>query len=493
MIMDKLVNTALVLLLLAGGCASPKGVPVQASAVPGAEPAPNDGGPAVAVPGPEPGPVDNVAPVAETVPPESPDVTAEVTSVPEPGPADEDATSDDEEPSALDQALDLVESAREHWSAGEHDRAIEALDQAYALLLHAPADSGDKEAQQQKEDLRFMISKRLMEIYASRFTAAKGTHKEIPLTVNEHVQREIALFQDQERDFFLESYSRSGKYREAMVQAFREAGLPEELSWLPLIESGYKVRALSRARALGLWQFIPSTGYKYGLKRNDWIDERLDPEKSTAAAIAYLKELHQMFGDWATVLAAYNCGEGAVLRAIRFQKIDYLDNFWDLYGRLPRETARYYPRFLATLAIIREPEKYGITLPELQRPAPFETVSFEKPVQLAKLADKIGCDTEDLAGLNPELRHQATPPGPYTLRIPTGTAEATVAALDSLPKYAPPRPSYVVHRVRRGETLSAIAAQYRTSVSRIMDANNLRSGRMIRAGQKLKIPLTRVS
>jgi membrane-bound lytic murein transglycosylase D len=277
------------------------------------------------------------------------------------------------------------------------------------------------------------------------------------------------------------------------VKAFRDAGLPEDLAWLPLIESGFKVRALSRARALGLWQFIPSTGYKYGLKRTDWIDERLDPEKATAAAIAYLKELHQIFGDWATVLAAYNCGEGAVLRVIRNQKVNYLDNFWDLYERLPRETARYYPRFLATLAIVKDPEKYGFSFGETERQMPYEIVPLEKAVQLAKLADTIGRDADELAELNPELRHQATPPGSYALKVPPGTADATLAAVASLPSYAPPRPSYVVHHVRRGETLSSIAHSYRTSVSRIMDANNLRSSRYLRAGQRLRIPLTRTS
>ncbi len=466
----------LVLLLLAAGC--------------GAKP-----GPSASLSATNPTPGNSVTTTAsDSGPWVPPIVTAATPSTLDAASAEDDTDGDDaEEPGVLDQALELVESAQEAWTAGERDRAIEALDQAYAALLKAPADGGDKEVLQQKEDLRFLISKRLMEIYASRFITAKGTHKEIPLTVNEHVEREIALFQNQERDYFLDSYRRSGRYRESMAKAFREAGLPEDLSWLPLIESGYKVRALSRARALGLWQFIPSTGYKYGLKRNDWIDERLDPDKSTQAAIDYLKELHQMFGDWATVLAAYNCGEGAVLRAIRGQKIDYLDNFWDLYERLPRETARYYPRFLATLAIVKDPAKYGFTLSKLDQPASFETVSFEKPVQLARLADKIGCDSEELEGLNPELRHQATPPGSYTLRVPPGKATATTAAVDSLPKYAPPKPTYVVHRVRRGETLSTIAMHYRTSVSRIIDANNLRSGRMIRAGQRLKIPLTRAS
>lgn len=405
----------------------------------------------------------------------------------------EDEAEGDDEGTPLDAALELVESARLSWTSGENDRAIEALDQAYAALLKTEDDGTGKELQQQKDDLRFLISKRLLEIYASKYRTTNGTHKEIPLTVNEHVEREIRLFQTQERDFFLESYRRSGRYRDQMVREFREAGLPEDLTWLPLIESGFKVRALSRARALGLWQFIPSTGYKFGLKRNAAIDERLDPEKATAAAIAYLKELHHIFGDWATSLAAYNCGEGAVLRVIRSQKIDYLDNFWDLYDRLPRETSRYYPRFLATLAIIKDPEKYGFKLGELDRPEPYEVVTVTKPVNLKMLAAKAGADENALAGLNPELRYSATPGGPYALRVPPGKGEAVLATVDALPAWSPPRPAYVVHRVRRGETLSTLAVRYRTSIDRIRNANNLRSSRLIRVGQKLRIPLTNAS
>jgi membrane-bound lytic murein transglycosylase D len=317
-----------------------------------------------------------------------------------------------------------------------------------------------------------------------------GKHKEIPVVVNRHVENEIKLFQTLERDFFLESYYRSGRYHDEMVKAFREAGLPEEIAWLPLIESGFKVRALSRARALGLWQFIPSTGYKFGLKRTEWIDERLDPEKSTAAAIAYLKELHQLFGDWATVLAAYNCGEGNVLRVIRQQKVNYLDNFWDLYERLPRETARYYPRFLAVLTILKDPDKYGFTLEERDKPMPpYEVLSIERPLQLTKIAEKIGCSDEELVALNPELRHAATPDAAYDLKLPLGKKDVLSASLDTLPKWSPPKPSYVYHRVRRGETLSTIAVRYRSSIQKIVEANNLKSGRMIRVGQKLKIPV----
>jgi membrane-bound lytic murein transglycosylase D len=401
---------------------------------------------------------------------------------------DEGSDADEADENILDTAMELIDSSQEHWSAGDRDRAIDALDQAYAVILKLPVDADPKEVQQ-KEDLRFVISKRLTEIYASRFTSVNGNGKEIPLTVNDHVEREIRLFQTVERDFFLESYQRSGRYREQFARTIRDAGMPEDLSWLPLIESGFKAKALSRARALGLWQFIPSTGYKFGLKRNDWVDERLDPEKSTMAAIAYMTELHQIFGDWATVLAAYNCGEGNVLRVIRQQKINYLDNFWDLYERLPRETSRYYPRFLAVLAIVKDPAKYGFELGKTDKPLLYETITIERPVHLQKLAEKAGCDFEDIAALNPELRHAATPGAPYNLKVPPGSQETVLAAAASLPKWSPPKQTYVVHRVRQGETLSTIAVRYRTSIGRIMDANNMRSGRMIRAGQKLKIPL----
>jgi membrane-bound lytic murein transglycosylase D len=214
----------------------------------------------------------------------------------------------------LDDALELCQVSQEFWQKGELENAVDALDQAYALILGVDATDQPKLIQQ-KEDLRFMISKRILEIYASRNIVVNGNHDAIPLVMNNHVQAEIKRFTiGSERKFFKQAYQRSGRYRPQIVAALREAGLPEELSWLPLIESGFKVNALSRSRALGLWQFIPSTGYKFGLKRDKFIDERMDPVKSTTAAIGYLKELHGIFGDWSTVLAAYNCGEGRVLR-----------------------------------------------------------------------------------------------------------------------------------------------------------------------------------
>jgi membrane-bound lytic murein transglycosylase D len=396
-------------------------------------------------------------------------------------------TADDDQ-ALLDNALELTESAQGYWEDNDIEQAFESLDEAYSLILKVSSDSSKPELAEEKEDIRFMISKRIMEMYAARQISVKGSHNEIPLVVNDHVMREIQSFQNLERDFFLESYKRSGRYRESIVKALNEAGLPEDLSWLPLIESGFKTRALSKSHALGLWQFIPSTGYKFGLKRNDWTDERLDPDKSTAAAIAYFKELHGMFGDWATVLAAYNCGEGSVARVIRDQKINYLDNFWDFYERLPRETARYYPRFLAVLAIVKDPAKYGFTLDELDKPLAYEEVNIERPVRLSALAVKSGLDSDDLATLNPELRRDATPATSYVLRVPQGKKESVLASIDSLPKWSPPKVEYVVHRVRRGETLSLIALRYRTSMDKIRAANNLKRGNLLRVGQRLKIP-----
>ena len=387
----------------------------------------------------------------------------------------------------LDSALEFCQAAQEFWQKGELENALEALDRAYALILDI--DTYDKpKLIQQKEDLRFLISKRILEIYASRNIVVNGNHNAIPMVMNKHIQNEIDLFtKGKEKNYFIESYRRSGMFRPRIVPELKAAGLPVELSWLPLIESGFKVRALSRARALGLWQFIPSTGYKFGLKRDKFIDERLDPVKSTKAAIEYLKELHQIFGDWSTVLAAYNCGEGKVLRVIRKQNVNYLDNFWDLYERLPRETARYVPRFLATLHIIKNPEKYGVDLTKTDQPLEYETVDVSKQVHINNVAKSIDVSPKILKLLNPELRYKILPPEKYLLKVPPGSGQTLIAKLDEIPVSSPPAKKYVYHRIRRGETLSVIARRYKTSVRRIMRANNMRSSHIV-AGRLLKIP-----
>jgi len=280
---------------------------------------------------------------------------------------------------------------------------LDTLDEAYSLLIDV---NGDTAIAQEKDDLRLLISKRILAVYSSKQMVIKGKNSEIPLVMNADIEKEICLFQGPERENFIAAYQRSGLYRPVIVKALRKAGIPEEFFWLPLVESFFKINAYSRARALGLWQFIPSTGYKFGLSRDEWIDERMDVHKSTQAAIAYLKELHNMFGDWLTVLAAYNCGEGRVLRVISRQKIDYLDGFWDLYRQLPNETARYVPRLLATLHIVKDPQKYGFNLDNTEKPINFETVKVNKIMKLKDIAEKTGVSEEELCLLNSELRQR---------------------------------------------------------------------------------------
>ncbi len=356
----------------------------------------------------------------------------------------------------IDQALELCNIAQEMWEEGRLEEALAYLDDSYAIILDIDAEAS-LDISQQKEDVRFLISKRILEIYASRHVAVAGSHDEIPIILNEHVKYEINRLTGPEKAFLINSLERSGRFRPYILSQLKEAGLPEELSWLPLIESGYQLRALSSARALGLWQFIPSTGYKFGLTRNQYIDERMDPEKSTRAAIAYLKELHNLFGDWTTVLAAYNCGEGRVLRTIRNQRLNYLDNFWDLYQNLPRETARYVPRFLATLHIIQNIDTYGIIVQDPLRPIPYKTFDVNKQIRLTDIAKEISVSADELKALNPELRYDILPPETYRLKIPENKSDQFLAKLDKIKTaYAAPQ-MLGYHKIRRGETLSSIA------------------------------------
>lgn len=387
----------------------------------------------------------------------------------------------------LESALSTYQDAQAAWERGESEAALQALDEAYGFILraHLPPDSP---LLQEKKDLRLLIAQRIQQIYAARLMPAGDNHKSIPLEENKEVLKEIACFQGKEKSYFLEAYRRSGLYRGLIVEELRKEGLPDELSWLPMIESFFKVRALSRARALGMWQFISSTGYRFGLKRDRYIDERMDPVKSTRAAIQYLNELHAFFGDWLTALAGYNCGEIRVQNVIRSQRINYLDNFWDLFRQLPFETARYVPRFIATLLIIKNPEKYGFVLPPPDPPLTFDTVTVDKPFKLAALAPALGTTAAELLTLNPELRHDSTPSYEYSLRVPAGQGEKALLAAAGLAKWIPPEAQYTWHTVRKGETLSTIAARNRTSVSAIVRLNNLRSKHYLRIGQRLKIP-----
>lgn len=387
----------------------------------------------------------------------------------------------------LEDALSAYQDAQIAWDKTDIDTALAALDDAYGLLLQLDLPQ-ESPLNQEKNDLRLLIAQRIQEIYASHLIAVGENHRSIPLVENQDVLVEIKSFQTVEKKYFEDAYRRSGLYREMILEELRKEGMPEELSWVPIFESGFKVNAYSRARALGLWQFISSTGYRFGLQRTRWVDERMDPEKSTRAAIQYLKELHAFFGDWITALAAYNCGEFRVQRLIRNQRINYLDNFWDLYKLLPRETARFVPRFIATLLIINNPAKYGMTLPSPNPPIEHETIEIYRPVKLSTLSSNLGLSPDALEILNPELRHRSTPEGKYSLKVPLGYGEKTLAAIDQTARWIPPEATYSIHYVRKGETVGGIAQRYRTSISAIARLNRLNRRYTIYPGQRLKVP-----
>ena len=402
----------------------------------------------------------------------------------------------------LDEALDYCQLAQDYWLKGQLENAISALDQAYALIIKVDTFNRPRLIQQ-KEDLRFLITRRIQDIYGSRNVVAKGSINAIPKIMNDYVKAEIdSLTTGYEKDFFINAYQRSGRYRKYIEAELTKEGLPVELAWLPLIESGYNVKALSPARALGLWQFIPSTGYRFGLSRDKYVDERLDPYKSTKAAILYLKELHHLFGDWETVLAAYNCGEGRVLRTINSQSINYLDNFWDLYEKLPRETARYVPRFQATLHIVQNLKQYGLSEIDPEMPMDFETVPVSRQLNIKSIADSTGISESTLKRLNPELRYGVIPGDNYPFKIPNGASDMLLAQMDDIPetnglpaeaadseKASSSHPEKMAsHKVKRGETLASLAKQYKTTQQNIVQINNLKKNAKIKPGMVLLIP-----
>ena len=462
------------LAILLWACSSgPK--PVQAPAVSPAKPASESAQPRTAQP------QENKIPEARTIiPPEEKKSAVEGANLQE-KPV---ASDKDEAAAVLEEALNVYQEAGQARERGDLDGALNSLDEAYRLILRAklPPDSS---LLQEKSNLRLLIAQRIQEISAIRRNPVNGNHKAIPLVENKYVLFEIEQFKGPERKLLEESYKRSGLYKDWIQGELRKAGLPEEFCWLPVIESWYQVKALSRARALGMWQFIKSTGLRYGLTRDRFVDERMDPFKATTAAIKYLEELHSLFGDWLTALASYNCGEARVQYCINTQSIKYLDDFWELFQRLPFETARYVPRFIATLLVIQNPEKYGFVLPEPYPPLKFETIKVNYPTKLATLSGSLGLEASELIYLNPELLNESTPNKEYELRVPVGSSEKALAAISSLPKYIPPE--YATHIVSSGQTLSQIAARYGTSVEYLMRLNGLR-GTLIRVGQALKVP-----
>ncbi|MFC1693424.1 LysM peptidoglycan-binding domain-containing protein [Candidatus Latescibacterota bacterium] len=308
---------------------------------------------------------------------------------------------------------------------------------------------------------------------------------DIPIDYNEKVKNSIYYFQTLRRKEMTLWLERSGRYLPMIRQLLEEEDLPHDLAYLSMIESGFSAKAYSRAHAVGLWQFIYSTGRLYGLKRTQWIDERRDPVKSTKAAAQHLKDLYKLFGDWKLVMAAYNSGPQRILRQIQKNE-DY--EFWDL--SLPRETRNYVPSFMAAVIISKAPELFGFENIALEPQFDYDTIEVHPYTSLSVAAKCAETTKEYLRYLNPELRLDRTPTGKekYVLRIPRGTKEKFLAEFAKIPveTYAPPRAS--THVVRRRETLSHISQRYGVSVNSLMAVNNITNPRALSVGRRLRIP-----
>lgn len=307
---------------------------------------------------------------------------------------------------------------------------------------------------------------------------------DLPVVVNDRVKKSIIYFQTVARDAFEKYLKRSQRYSGLFSRVLAEHGVPQDLVYLSLVESGFNPHAYSWARAMGLWQFISSTGRLYGLDRNWWIDERKDPVKATHAAARFLKDLYEQFGNWELAMAAYNGGPGRVSRSIARQgTID----FWKL--RLKRQTMDYVPLIYAAAIIAKNPEKYGFTSIDYEDPIVWDSVSIGRCLDLKIVARELGCSLSDLKGLNPELLRNYTPPNVkhYKLKIPVGAKQKFLAAYDNMP--SPKETSWVKHRIMRGETVSTIAARYGVSQYAIFEANNLSRRSKIYAGKTLIVPV----
>jgi membrane-bound lytic murein transglycosylase D len=278
----------------------------------------------------------------------------------------------------------------------------------------------------------------------------------------------------------------SNKYRAHMLPILDQYGIPEEIFYLPMIESGYNPNANSRARAVGVWQFVAGTGAGYGLKRNMWVDERRDPIKSTHAAAKYLRKLYDEFDDWYLALAAYNSGENRIWRAI---KREGTRDYWKL-RTLPPETRNYIPSFLAITLIAKNPERYGFTTPET--PAwEWDEVTVSRSYGFEDISKACNISTDVLREYNPELRRGMTPSNDnqYILRVPKGKADSLYTKLASLPEPKDVEETELVyHKVRKGQTLNWIARKYGTTVSALVSANHLRNQNQISIGKTLLIP-----
>ncbi len=315
----------------------------------------------------------------------------------------------------------------------------------------------------------------------------RHTRSDLPLMMTDQVAGFISYFSNRGRGILERALARSGRYREMMLPILKQEGVPQDLIYLAQAESGFHPLAVSRVGARGIWQFMGSRARGYGLSHNIYVDDRQDPEKSTRAAARHLKDLYNQFGDWYLAMAAYNSGPGTVQAAVK--RTGYAD-FWELYNRnvLPRETKNYVPIILAVTIMAKNPKQYGLEEVAMERPADYDTVTIDYPVDLRLVAECIGSTPSELQDLNPSLLRMTTPrAGKFELHLPAGTREDYETAIASIPPDM--RLWWRYHVVKPGDTLASLARTYHTTIKQISEINHLED-RQLDPQAKLVIPVT---
>lgn len=314
----------------------------------------------------------------------------------------------------------------------------------------------------------------------------------IPTEVNPMVDKWIGYFQGKGRRHMERYLSRSTRYEKLMKKVLRENGLPEDLFYIALIESGFSSSAVSHASAVGYWQFIRGTGKRYGLEISKVVDERRDPVLATQAAAEYFKGLYSMFGSWYLSMASYNVGENRVKKEVNKHETR---DFWELSrkSRLPKETLNYIPKFIAAKMIAKDPEKYGFVELDYLAPIEYDTISLDKPVNMRVMAEKMNYNYEDFKALNPKFKGEVASlkANLLELRIPVGQRELAITAAsesvaDSVEYIADADTQ--AYKIRRGDTMGGIARRFRTTVAYLRDLNDLPRKRRLKVGSTIYVP-----